>query len=75
MTVLGHLQRGGSPTAYDRVLATRYGLLAAGWARGGWGLMTALRGDEVAAVPLADAVAELKTVPREYYALAEAFFG
>jgi len=74
--VLGHLQRGGSPTAYDRVLATRYGLLAADLARDGrHGLMAALRGTEVVAVPLADAVKELKTVPREYYALAEAFFG
>jgi 6-phosphofructokinase 1 len=76
VTVLGHLQRGGSPTAYDRVLATRYGLLAADLAASGrYGLMTALRGTEVIPVPLADAVKELKTVPREYYALAEAFFG
>ncbi len=76
VTVLGHLQRGGSPTAYDRVLATRYGLLAADLATSGrYGLMTALRGTEVIPVPLADAVKELKTVPREYYALAEAFFG
>ena len=76
VTVLGHLQRGGSPTAYDRVLATRYGMLAAELAGSGRsGLMTALRGTEVIPVPLADAVKELKTVPREYYALAEAFFG
>ena len=76
VTVLGHLQRGGSPTAYDRVLATRYGLLAADLAMASrHGLMTALRGTEVIPVPLADAVKELKTVPREYYALAEAFFG
>jgi 6-phosphofructokinase 1 len=76
VTVLGHLQRGGSPTAYDRVLATRYGLLAADLAMsGGFGQMTALRGTDVVAVPLADAVAHLKTVPREYYALAESLFG
>ncbi len=76
VTVLGHLQRGGSPTAYDRVLATRYGLLAADLAMARrYGLMTALRGTEVVAVPLADAVAEIKAVPRAYYALAEAFYG
>ncbi len=76
VTVLGHLQRGGTPTAYDRVLATRYGLLAAALAiEGRHGTMTALRGAEVVAVPLADAVRELRTVPRAYYALAEAFFG
>ena len=76
VTVLGHLQRGGSPTAYDRVLATRYGLLAADLAMAlRYGLMASLQGADVVAVPLADAVKELKTVPREYYALAEAFFG
>jgi 6-phosphofructokinase 1 len=76
VTVLGHLQRGGSPTAFDRVLATRYGLLAAELAmQRRYGLMTALRGTEVIPVPLADAVAELKTVPREVYTLAETLFG
>ena len=76
MTTLGHLQRGGTPTAYDRVLATRYGLLAAELAlEGRFGLMTALRGEDVVAAPLADATGRLRTVPREYYALCEAFFG
>ena len=76
MTTLGHLQRGGTPTAYDRVLATRYGLLAADLAlERRFGLMTALRGTDVVAAPLDEAVKELRTVPREYYALAEAFFG
>jgi 6-phosphofructokinase 1 len=76
VTTLGHLQRGGTPTAFDRILATRYALLASDLVdRGQFGLMTALRGTEVVPVPIAEAVAELKTVPREYYALAEAFFG
>jgi 6-phosphofructokinase 1 len=76
VTTLGHLQRGGTPTAYDRILATRYGLLAAELAlEKRFGLMTALRGTEVVAAPLDEAVKELRTVPREYYALAEAFFG
>jgi ATP-dependent phosphofructokinase / diphosphate-dependent phosphofructokinase len=76
VTTLGHLQRGGTPTAYDRVLATRYGLLAAELALDGrFGLMTALRGMDVVAAPLDEAVKELRTVPRAYYALAEAFFG
>jgi phosphofructokinase-like protein len=76
VTTLGHLQRGGTPTAYDRILATRYGLLAADLAlTGQFGQMTALRGMEVVPAPLDEAVKELRTVPREYYALAEAFFG
>jgi phosphofructokinase-like protein len=76
VTTLGHLQRGGTPTAYDRVLATRYGLLAAELAlEQRFGLMTSLRGMEVVAAPLDEAVKELRTVPRSYYALAEAFFG
>ena len=76
VTTLGHLQRGGTPTAYDRILATRYGLLAGELAlTGQFGQMTALRGTEVVPAPLDDAVKELRTVPRSYYALAEAFFG
>ena len=76
VTTLGHLQRGGTPTAYDRVLATRYGLLAADLAlEQRFGLMTSLRGMDVVAAPLDEAVKELRTVPRSYYALAEAFFG
>ncbi len=74
--VLGHVQRGGTPNAQDRILATRFGVRAAELvAEGGFGRMVALRGDTVADVPLAEAVAELKTVPPERYRLAQAFFG
>ena len=76
VTTLGHIQRGGSPTAHDRVLATRYGLKAADMVYAGeWGQMAALRGDRIEAVPLSDAVAQLKTVPDELYEQASAFFG
>jgi len=76
VTVLGHVQRGGTPTPRDRVLATRFGLKAADLALGGeFGQMAALRGDDVVAVPLAEATAELKVVPREWYDVARAFFG
>jgi ATP-dependent phosphofructokinase / diphosphate-dependent phosphofructokinase len=76
VTVLGHIQRGGSPTPRDRVLATRFGLKAADLVHEErFGQMAALRGDAIVAVPLAEAVAELKTVPREWYDVARAFFG
>ncbi len=76
VTVLGHVQRGGSPTARDRVLATRFGLKAADLVHEGrWGTMAALHGDDIVDVPLADAVAELKTVPAAWYDVAQAFFG
>ncbi len=76
VTVLGHVQRGGSPTPRDRVLATRYGLKAADLVEEQkFGRMAALRGDEIVDVALADATAELKTVPREWYDVARAFFG
>jgi 6-phosphofructokinase 1 len=76
VTVLGHVQRGGSPTPRDRVLATRYGLKAADLVHEEkWGSMAALQGDSIVAVPLADAVAELKTVPPQWYEVAKAFFG
>jgi phosphofructokinase-like protein len=76
VTVLGHVQRGGSPTPRDRVLATRYGLKAADLVeQENWGSMAALQGDAIVAVPLADAVAELKTVPPHWYEVAKAFFG
>jgi phosphofructokinase-like protein len=76
VTVLGHVQRGGSPTARDRVLATRFGLKAADLALSGqFGLMAALQGDDIVAVSLEEATAELKTVPPEWYAVAQAFFG
>jgi 6-phosphofructokinase 1 len=76
VTVLGHVQRGGSPTPRDRVLATRYGLKAAELAyTAQYGQMAALRGDDIVAVSLEEATAELKTVPPEWYAVAQAFFG
>ncbi len=75
-TVLGHVQRGGTPTAFDRVLATRFGIHAIDAADAGdWGKMTALRSTEIELVPLADATAELKTVPEALYKEAEVFFG
>jgi 6-phosphofructokinase 1 len=75
-TVLGHVQRGGSPTARDRVLATRFGLHAADLVHEGrFGQMAALRGDTIVDVPLAEAVAERKTVPENWYDVARAFFG
>jgi phosphofructokinase-like protein len=76
VTVLGHVQRGGSPTPRDRILATRFGLKAADLVEAGdFGQMAALRGDDVIAVSLADATAELKTVPSEWYDVAKTFFG
>jgi len=74
--VLGHIQRGGTPTAFDRVLATRFGLCAIDAVHSeDWGIMVALRGTDIIRVPLADATAELKTVPTARYAEAEVFFG
>jgi 6-phosphofructokinase 1 len=76
VTVLGHVQRGGTPTARDRVLATRYGLKAADLVeQRQFGRMAALHGDRIVDVPLRDATAELKTVPEDWYAVAKAFFG
>ena len=76
VTVLGHIQRGGSPTAFDRILGTRYGV------RGmqlvmekKFGKMVALRGNKIVAVELKEAVVELKTVDREIFEIAETFFG
>ena len=75
-TVLGHVQRGGTPTAFDRVLATRFGLHAIDAAHAGcWGTMAALRGIEIELVELSEATAELKTVPSSMYEEAEVFFG
>jgi len=76
VTVLGHVQRGGSPTAFDRILGTRYGV------RGmqlvmekKFGKMVSLRGNKIVAVELKEAVAELKTVDKEIFEIAETFFG
>ncbi len=76
VTILGHVQRGGTPTAYDRVLATRYGVAAIDLAAAAeWGRMVSLRGNDIVSVPLDDAVARLKTVPQELYEVAQVFFG
>jgi ATP-dependent phosphofructokinase / diphosphate-dependent phosphofructokinase len=75
-TVLGHVQRGGTPTAFDRVLATRFGLHAIDAAhQGAWGKMTALRATDIDLVELTEATAELKLVPESLYREAEVFFG
>jgi phosphofructokinase-like protein len=76
VTVLGHVQRGGTPTPRDRVLATRYGLKAADLVHEEkFGRMAALHGDEIVDVSLEEATAELKTVPKGWYDVASAFFG
>ena len=75
-TVLGHVQRGGTPTAFDRVLATRLGLAAIDAVHDGmWGMMAALQSTKVVLIPLADAVAEVKRVPVEEYAHFDVLFG
>ena len=73
VTVLGHIQRGGSPTAFDRVLATRYGLGAIDMVhRGEFGRMAALRGNKILSVPLAEATGTNRTVDQE---MLDAAFG
>ena len=75
-TVLGHIQRGGSPTAFDRVLATRFGLNAITAVKNSeWGRMVALRGTDIVTVPLEEATGTLKTVPIARYEEASSFFG
>nr|MBA3300682.1 6-phosphofructokinase [Thermoleophilaceae bacterium] len=75
-TVLGHVQRGGTPTAYDRVLATRLGVAAVDAATAGeWGQMVALRGEQMVTVPIAEAVDGLHLVGDADMAVAEVFFG
>jgi 6-phosphofructokinase 1 len=74
--VIGHIQRGGTPTAFDRVLATRFGLHAIDAVHeGDFGKMVALQGTDIVRVPLAAGTRELKTVPLERYTEAEVFFG
>jgi phosphofructokinase-like protein len=74
--VLGHIQRGGTPSAFDRVLATRFGVHAFRAVRdGAFGTMVALSGTEIIRVPIAQAVSELKRVPLNRYTEAELFFG
>ena len=76
VTILGHVQRGGTPTAFDRILATRFGVAAIDAAHdGAFGQMVALRGGGIVRVPIADAVGELKTVdPELFHGVAEVFF-
>jgi phosphofructokinase-like protein len=76
VTVLGHIQRGGTPTAFDRVLATRFGVQAADMVhKGEFGKMASLRGNQIVSVPLTEATAHLKTVDPALYSVAEVFFG
>jgi phosphofructokinase-like protein len=76
VTILGHIQRGGTPTAFDRVLATRFGIEAIDTVDDGdYGKMVALQGTDIVRVPIGEAVTELKTVDPELYETAEVFFG
>lgn len=76
VTKLGYVQRGGSPTAFDRILATRFGIKAYEMVlEGKWGEMAAIRGNKIISVPLAEAVGELKRLDEEIYRVAEVFFG
>ena len=75
-TILGHIQRGGTPTAYDRVLATRFGIAAIDAVENKeYGQMVSLQGPDIKRVPLADGVGTLKTLSPELYETAEVFFG
>jgi len=76
VTILGHVQRGGTPTARDRILATRFGIKAVEMIEAGhWGRMAALRGDRIEEVELVEAVETCKYVPREFFDIASVFFG
>ena len=76
VTILGHVLRGGTPTAYDRVLATRFGIAAIDAVHDGeFGTMVALQGERIERVPIADAVRELKTVDAALLDVAGVFFG
>ena len=76
VTILGHVQRGGSPTAYDRVLATRFGVAAVQLVHAGdFGKMVALQGNRITSITLESAVNQLKTVDPEFYELAMTVIG
>jgi phosphofructokinase-like protein len=76
VTVLGHVQRGGTPNAFDRVLGSTLGVAAVDCAMGGrWGRMVGIHGNAVRSVPLREATAALRTVPEAMYQVAEVFFG
>ncbi|TET65267.1 6-phosphofructokinase, partial [Candidatus Bathyarchaeota archaeon] len=71
-----HLQRGGSPTAFDRILATRFGIAAIDLVhQGQFGRMVAIQGNEIVSVPLKDVVGKRKTVDLKLYEIATVFFG
>ena len=76
VTVLGHLQRGGTPTAFDRVLGTRFGVAAIDLVQTeNFGNMVSLQGNEIVSIPLSKAVDKLKVVDQDFYDLARVFFG
>jgi 6-phosphofructokinase 1 len=75
VTTLGHVQRGGTPTAFDRVLATRFGVAAIDAVHdGAWGTMVALQAGSIVRVPLEEAVGTLKLVDPDLYSTASVFF-
>jgi 6-phosphofructokinase 1 len=75
VSVLGHIQRGGKPSAFDRVLATRFGVAAADLAAAGeTGVMVAVRGVDIVPVPMEEACAEIRGVPDELFQTAATFF-
>ena len=76
VTILGHVLRGGTPTAFDRILATRFGVAAVEAVHdGAFGTMVALQAGEIVRVPIAEAVGTLKTVEPDLYDLASVFLG
>jgi len=76
VTILGHVQRGGTPTAHDRVLATRFGVAAVELVKNGdFGKMVALQGDKIVPVSLEEAISKSKTVNMDLYNIAKIFFG
>lgn len=76
VTILGHVQRGGSPTPFDRVLATQFGVAAADLIhKGAFGKMVVLRGTQIETIPLSDIVGKIRTVDMELYKIAQVFFG
>jgi phosphofructokinase-like protein len=76
VVLLGHVQRGGTPTAFDRVLSTRYGIAAVDLVHeGAWGMMSALRGTEIVSTPMSIAAGLTRTLDMDLFAVAETFFG
>lgn len=74
--ILGHIQRGGTPSAFDRVLSTRYGIHAVDLiAQQKFGYMAALKGTKIVGIPLEEAMRKIRTIDDEYYDIAEVFFG